>query len=673
MERSRNPPPAPSTASQLSSLRLGLETLLVLVLTTVCTVFALRPLYRDMGHLLGPGMGDPLYLLIVLKWNLRQLRLGLPDPLGLPIFHPTPDALALSDHIYGPSLAAWPVAAATDPVTAFNTVLMATFALAGASAYWLFRRIGLSRGAALFGALAFAFSPWRFSQTPHLQMLLVAAVPPLLWFWDRLLRPTGRWPAALGFVAFYGIHVFGGMYLTLMVHVPMAVFLVLRARSPEGGGWRDWWENPARRRLLAVTAVVSGLFLAGTLAPYLVQDTGVSLDRGDWSLRTYGATTLSLVTPSNFAWYWPAVGPRLEAVATGYQAPGRLSEKSLFAGFLPTLLALAALFALFRRRRSGPRRARPRDVLAVAGLVLAGVAFLAADLYTWRLPVPPPPAPEAQRVGEVYDVLLGLLLLGLGTWWWLRLKHPAREPAAANGPRRVPTFADGLLWSSAACLLLAFPVFYEPVADLVPGFDKMRVSARFYALASLGLTYLAGRGLDGLLGRLSSNRRFSKWSRGSLAAAVLVLLAAELAPTPLPFQRLPREPGFPPVHHWIAEHDEVEVYVTLPFGSRPSDELFAMYFASGHFKPILNGYSGHHPPAYSSLRNLCCTVPPDEQELAALRRRGTTHVLIEVDRLGPGELALYRPWREQVLAGRVPGVREVFSGRRKERVYSIVP
>lgn len=676
MEQHPTPPAGPR--------RLWLETGLVTLLMTAATAFVLRPLPFHLDHWTGPGLGDPLFLLIILKWNLHQFRLGVPDLLDVPFFHPTPDVLALSDHFLGPSLVLWPVAALVGPVAAFNLLLWAAYALAGASAFWLFRRIGLGRAAALFGALAFTFSPWRVDQSPHVQMLLIATVPPMLWCWDRLLRPDGRGRHAVGFVLAYGIQAWSSSYLGFMIHVPLAVLALLRAMSPEGG-WRDWL-RPARRRLLILTLAAGGALLVSAYSPYLIQDTGLELQRGDWSLRTFGATGLSLVTPSNFAWYWRSVEPLLTPWATGYAEPGWFAEKTLFAGFLPTLLILAALAAAVRRWLTA-RRERLSSETPPARLVhrehrghrwrraawgafgLAALVFVAADLYTWWFPVEPPPAPEARDVGEVYDLSLGLLLLALAAGWWclrrsrgldfrwpaLRLHHP-------------PTFATGLLAASAVCLFLGFPIFYEPAADLLPGFSRLRVPARFYALASLGLTFLAARTLDHLLRRLRS-----PGLRHTLAAVALALLAVELAPKPLPFEEIPREAELPEVDRWIGSRSDLTAYVELPFRYPQRLELLPMYHASFHWQPIVNGFSGYEPASHVYLKSHCCSLPPTDEDLETLRRFGVSHVLVRTPPPGRHVRPRYREWRRRAWAGELPTAREVYSGSQSEAVYELLP
>jgi len=53
-----------------------------------------------------------------------------------------------------------------------------------------------------------------------------------------------------------------------------------------------------------------------------------------------------------------------------------------------------------------------------------------------------------------------------------------------------------------------------------------------------------------------------------------------------------------------------------------------MYFATLHWKPLVNGYSGYIPEHYAELMRNCCYPLPDQEQLGQLRRWGVTHVLL---------------------------------------------
>src|SRR5262249_49090897 len=144
-------------------------------------------------------------------------------------FYPHQGVLAFSDHLLGPGLvaAAWN-AVVPGWIGAYNLLLLSSFALTGWAASWVFRRSGRSWWAAILGGVVYAFCPFRWDQLPHIQVLLMAAIPLTLWSFDRLLaRPSG-W-RGVAFLLCYAVHLSGGCYLALMVHFPLLVLATNRA------------------------------------------------------------------------------------------------------------------------------------------------------------------------------------------------------------------------------------------------------------------------------------------------------------------------------------------------------------------------------------------------------------------------------------------------------------
>jgi hypothetical protein len=299
--------------------------------------------------------------------------------------------------------------------------------------------------------------------------------------------------------------------------VPLLALFAVRARDL----WRE--RRTALRSLLpaglACAAVTAAVFVPYLLAPG-------HPERSEREIRTFGASPLSYLTPSDRNLYgdvWPAAARR--------------PENSLFFGIAATGLALLAAWRGLRAR---------------------------------RMPDPAPPPP------------------------WER----------------------GLLLGGAACVLLSFPIFYLPLMKVVPGLSGMRVPARFAALAAFPVVFFAARELDRRLG-------------GSRAAAALVavLLFFDLAPRRIDWLPLPPESRFPAVYHWLARRTDVDGVLELPLLG-PARDISAMYFATLHWKPLVNGYSGYIPDRYGYLVRDCCDPIPDPQQLAQLRLWGVTHVLV---------------------------------------------
>ena len=121
--------------------------------------------------------GDPLLTAALLHWNAWVVPMTHAW-WQFPIFPPTPDALAFSEHLLGLSPVSTPVAwVLRDPVAAANLVTLLTYPLCGLTVLLLVRRLTASGAAAFLAGLAFAFAPYRAAQMPHLQMLAAFWAP----------------------------------------------------------------------------------------------------------------------------------------------------------------------------------------------------------------------------------------------------------------------------------------------------------------------------------------------------------------------------------------------------------------------------------------------------------------------------------------------------------------
>lgn len=245
------------------------------------------------------------------------------------------------------------------------------------------------------------------------------------------------------------------------------------------------------------------------------------------------------------------------------------------------------------------------------------------------------------------------LILAAGSRGLLRLAR--REPA---GLARLTPWERGLLAAGIASFLLTFPAVFQPLASALPGLGAMRVPARFYPFVSFAVAWFAARELERWRGRLAASR-----GRRWLAAGALLFLLVELAPRPWFWFPVPAEEDYPPVYGWLAGREEVDAILELPIRDDASEAL-AMVFGTRHWKPLVNGYSGHFPPTYTWLRQNCCWPMPEGEALERLREWGVTHVLVHRHEL--------RRWEKRGLErwARRTGARRVYAAG-GDRVYRI--
>lgn len=342
-------------------------------LYTALAALSLRPIWSFGGDHLTNSLSDPLFNLWVLKWGAHQIGLGMPDFWNANIFYPTHGTLAFSDHLLGPAaqLALF-LKIVPNAIAGYNFLLFTTFVGTALATCWVARRAGMSWTAAVLAGWMFAFSPYRFSQIAHLQLLIAQWIPLTLWFWDRLLVERTAKNAAL-FLVFYLLHLTGGCYLAYMIHFPLLALLANRALSER----RALVSARALRVLLPVALVAAGA-VAAIFLPYLRVSHSLGLVRTGDEIRQLAAIPASYFSPAPQSVYFTAgVRGWLRSALGEDRAKAFLRpEGALFAGFLPTVLFIVGMAAVLRAwRRRGERLDSWDRGLAISGLCCFALTF----------------------------------------------------------------------------------------------------------------------------------------------------------------------------------------------------------------------------------------------------------------------------------------------------------
>ena len=206
----------------------------------------------------------------------------------------------------------WPLVAAFGPVLAWNLfVLFGFVGAAGLAALWL-RELGLPRGAALTGGLAFALAPYLQAQwsAGHLLAWSATLLPLSLYAVERA-RKGSLWWLVLAGAALASVPLSGQLHLALGV-IPFFVLYAL-VRLP--------WAA-----LLAVPALAAGL-LANAL---VVRHTTGARSRSFHQVEHYSAGLSGFVSRDS-----------------------KLLEQMVYLGWSVVALAIAGFVALLLRRRWG--------------------------------------------------------------------------------------------------------------------------------------------------------------------------------------------------------------------------------------------------------------------------------------------------------------------------------
>ncbi|HEX3645035.1 MAG TPA: hypothetical protein VHT95_05465 [Vicinamibacterales bacterium] len=602
----------------------GVAFLLYVALTMVMT----WPLVRGLSHDIPGDFGDPLFTSWVLCWDATHLGRGW---WSANIFAPQPLALAYSEHFLPQALQVLPIYAVTkNPILCYNLLFLSTFALAGLGMFLLGRELTGSATAGLVAGLAFAFAPYRIANIPHLQVLSSAWMPFVLFGLHRHFASGRLRPLAGAAAAWLVQNLSCGYYL--LFFTPVVILYIVWELTRR----RLWSDGGA---LLSVVTAVT-IVLAATL-PFLLPYV---------ELRRLGFSPRSLTETRRFSadvYAYFTADPNLRlwgSIAQAWPKP----EGLLFPGL--TIVVLAAFgiggwdeektgtIAGIADTTSAPRSLRSLPFFLVVGPAALVVALLLG--YSIRLP-----GIKITSLPRVLGVcaVAGAIVLVV-----------ARE-ARANA-RRWLSSPSGIF---SAITLFAFIMslgpeiqalgrsvsttnLYAAFYTLVPGFDGVRVPARYATIVTLGLAGLAA------LGMAAINRR--RRAGAGLVAGALILVEALAVPMPINqnsrgykqagLSPLPPSIGVgvaaPEIYRFVSQLPASAVLLELPLGE-PAFDVRYMFYSTLHWRRLVNGYSGGFPSSYEVLTESLKDVStrPD-RAWQAIISSAATHVIVHEDAYANG-------------------------------------
>jgi hypothetical protein len=559
----------------------------------VLTVALTWPLVRHPGSLVPNDLGDPLLNTWLLAWNARVAPVTA-EWWNAPQFYPAIGTMAFSEHLLGLSIVTTPIILATGkPLLAYNTAFFLSFVLSALSAYWLAFTIARRHDCAFVAGLAFAFAPYRMAQLAHVQVLSSYWMPVALaalhrYFGERRLRWAALFAVAwvmqalsCGYYLFY-LTVLVGLWLVWFVSGPGSGRAVVRI----GLAW-------------ALGAVV----LAPVLYGYWRFQHAYGLRRGITEIVRFSADVGSVLkAPDNLrVWGW------LDLVDH--------PESQLFPGLTVIVLTFAGLAIGWR---SAAAKTAGRSKLA-RGLVAAAILFLAiaaSPLYfgAWKLEVG---GVRLLSVGAPHKPLsVALLCLAIAA-----AMHPSVRTAwRRRSALAFYALAAAIMWLFSlgpAPTLLDRPFIYKaPYAwlMLLPGVDGIRVPARFWMLAIMCLSIAAA---------LAVRQITVRWPRLAVAIPIAASLGILVDGWPVPI-RMETPPALRPSH--------TRAVARLELPASPLHDTLALYRATEHRRPLLNGYSGYFAPHYWPLEYLVNVHDPA--------------VLTRLSSLGPLEIVIDKGFDE---------------------------
>jgi len=434
-------------------LRGAIEATLVVLAATVLTVVATYPVAFHISQLGRVNTDDGRWSIWVVAWVAHSLSTDPFDVFHANIFYPHRYALAFSEANIGAGVLGLPIWIATkNPYTTHNVVFLATFVIAFAGAYYLARYLTGSRPAAVVAAMLYAFCPFIFARTAHIQLLFIGMLPFSMLAFHRLVdAPSVGRAVVLGVVlwatalccAYYGI------FAALMVGLGTLVYAASRRL------WKssDYWVGIG---LAAFTSI--GLTIPFFL-PYLYVQNEMGFARSLDDAREYSANLASWASSSAWAhrWWLPAIGSFTDV---------------LFPGILTIALAVTGAALVLRTRGGAPAHTSergdgfPRDT-AILYILIAVLAFwlsFGPDAGLYRVLYATLPILTFLRAPGRAGIMttLSLVVLAMPAVVYLLRRFHGSMRAAAG------------LAALAACELAAFPLTqFRTVEPLSPVYTML--------------------------------------------------------------------------------------------------------------------------------------------------------------------------------------------------------
>jgi len=591
------------------------------------------PLALGLARDIPSDLGDPLLNAWILAWDADRLLRFFSGDVGAlrefwnaNIFYPEPLTLAYSEHLFAQAVQILPVYALTgNVILSYNVLFLSTFVLSGLGMYLWVRELTASPRAAFAAGLIYAFAAYRVPQFSHIQVLSSQWMPFVLYGLRRYFDGRRRRALAGTGAALVAQNLSNGYFLLFFAPFVVAYALFeIAARKL----WRDrrMWAS-----LSATAAAVAALTLP-FLLPYLeLRDAGLGA-RSLNEVKSFSADVFSYWTAPSQSRLWGHV-------IRGYSKPEGELFPTIAALMLGVVAIAGSLSVAWSRARTSPAsspRLRPVASLLVGAACVAALSLAIVFSGNGFAQIGPLPI-SVRTVWPIARVLTVILVL-------LLVVSPRARSFTRNWSGDVVAFAA--LAAIAAFLLSLGPEMrtegrliaeagpYSFLYWNVPGFDGLRVPARYAMLVMLFLATAAGYGASAI------ERRYRHGGAIVLVLATLAVAESFAAPIALNGTLEDTRYATPPARVYAAD-EAPEVYrylrtlptpgtvvVEFPFGEW-AYELRYVFYSTVHWHPLLNGYSGHFPLSYN-LNAVHLRHPLDSGDATweALMKSGATHAIV---------------------------------------------
>ncbi|MEA3369338.1 MAG: hypothetical protein U9Q24_03170 [Candidatus Ratteibacteria bacterium] len=587
--------------------------LLVVSFFIAASILATYPLITRMDTAV-KNLGDPLFNIWVLNWDIHKFLGGVNNFFDANIFYPHTNTLAYSDHLIPQALLALPVfLIRPQPIFIYNFLFILSFILSGLGMFFLVEYLTKNRFAAFLAGCIFAFCPYRFGHLGHLQILSTQWIPFVFLFFHKFIEKS-KTRDLVFFSVFFILQALSCSYYALFLGAAIltvfSLYLIKRRI------------NLKKLLLLASAGIITALILFPFFYPYYKFQKEMEFSRPISEVELYSAQAQNYL-----------------AVPRGNRLLGKLTERfigreaELFPGIMVLILASMAIFKL-------PKRIDTK--------IISKLRFIASKVLNVFIALNFASILLLSRTGG-FDFNLGsfnisfhsirnplYLLFFLIILRWLISRDKKKFLALdERGDIYLVLAISSFILSLGPALIISggdklINLPYLFLYNHIPGFQGLRVSARWSCFFIFSLSVLAGFGAKRIFEALKKRQTILKWGIGFL---LFVFFVSESIYTPISYRDIPQ--AVPSIYRWLAQEKGDFAIIELPMpvdGSRAHYEVMYMYWSIYHWKSLVNGYSGFFPPNYWPVNRTMQLFPTDEA-IKTLKRLGVKYVIIHFDML----------------------------------------
>lgn len=589
------------------------------LLFAVLTVLMTYPIAFNVTSSIPGDVGDPLEVIWILSWDVHKiLQFDFANLFDANIFYPYKYTLAYSEHMIGSAIFAMPIIAFfKNPVLAYNIIFLMSMTLSGIGMYLLAFYYTGNRLAAFCAGVIFAYFPCRFGHLGHLHFQVAQWIPFTFLYFNKYFE-TGRYKHLLLFTLFFILQFFSNGYYALFLAFFVTILICIEF-------YNRGFSNRALFYKLGLFFLLSAIFILPVFYPYIKLKHEMGFTRSLGESTMYSADIFSYLAA-------PSINRPWGKITSIFLKP----EGDIFLGLTAMILAAFGIMRYFKGNHNISLEAinvkskfvkilsSVMTIFAAIALSEAIIIWLTGGFKFTILGIPV----KATKIYKPMSLAFALILLPFFTRY--RLRGVINSLFTSRQGFYFIVLVLSFLFSLGPIIHLSGKEIitgpYIFLYKFFPGFDGLRVPARFVIMVALAVSVFAAYGTAGILEHFNAY-----WKKVAVTGVFSVIILFESASIPIPIPSVPVGNAIPDVYKWLASEKDDFAILELPMPNKPEEvwkETRYLYYSTYHWKKLVNGYSGYFPPAYNFLYMEGMQRIPSDSSVGLLRELGIRYLII---------------------------------------------